>query len=176
MATMTNRQLIFGVSLGLALVAGNFGSWLVQAQTSSPPRALEGQVENVRPGELPPRYQLGLELYVKNCSSCHLAIPVEVFPAETWRETLLQTYHYGKQVEIPLSTEKLLIWQYVRDFSRSLTEKEPTPYYFADSRYFRALHPKVTLPKPLNTLSCQQCHPGADVGNFRKLTAEWDTK
>ncbi len=59
-------------------------------------------------------------------------------------------------------------------FSRSqLKDEEEIPYRISESRYFKALHPQVKLPRPLELGSCAGCHVGANEYNFRKLSAEW---
>ncbi|WP_287128457.1 hypothetical protein [Candidatus Cyanaurora vandensis] len=140
--------------LGLALVAGGT-FWLTQA------------LAQVEPGPLPPKYVLGQEQYVQRCNSCHLALPPETFPSQTWRTLLSQSNHYGKNLPEIGSLERQLIYLYLKDYSRTLKEGEAIPYYLSESRYFRALHPKVVLPRPLNTQSCTQCHQGAKQGNYQ---------
>lgn len=174
-AKQRSRPLILGGCFAVTLLAAAATSWMVRAQPA-PEKPLEGKLESSREEPLAPQYKLGRELYIKNCSYCHLVIPPEVFPSDTWRALLLDSYHYGRQVQIDFRPEKLLVWQYLRDYSRALQEKEPVPYYFAESRYFRALHPKVPLPKRPNTASCLPCHPGAKVGNYLRLSAEWEEK
>ncbi len=44
---------------------------------------------------VPERYQLGLELYLKNCGTCHRALPPAVMPRETWQQLLQDEQHYG---------------------------------------------------------------------------------
>ena len=34
---------------------------------------------------VPAQYQPGQELYLENCSSCHIALPPAVFPSQTWK-------------------------------------------------------------------------------------------
>jgi cytochrome c5 len=119
------------------------------------------------------QYALGQELYTKNCSICHLTIPAAVFPSETWRQLLSDSAHYGARIELPIGPERLLVWQYLRDYSRELIPNEPTPYRFGESRLFRALHPKVDLPRELTARSCLACHPAAVAGNFRRLDPRW---
>jgi hypothetical protein len=55
-------------------------------------------------------------------------------------------------------------------------QDEVTPYRLKDSRYFKALHPGVNLPRPVQIGSCVTCHPGAGEYNFRSLSAKWEKK
>jgi hypothetical protein len=124
---------------------------------------------------IPERYQLGKELYLENCATCHIAIPPEVLPSESWRRLLLEPeQHYGKQLEPILGPSRLILWEYLKAFSRPLIEKEKIPFGVSESRFFKALHPRVKLPKPVRPASCVTCHPGVAQFNFRSLTAEWE--
>jgi Dihaem cytochrome c len=122
---------------------------------------------------VPPRYQLGQTVYLENCSTCHIAIPPAVFPDETWRQLLQDSEHYGQQITPLVDPARLLVWSYLRSYSRPLAEDEPVPYQFNDSRYFKALHPRVTLPRSAGITSCISCHSRAEQYDFRSLTAEW---
>lgn len=118
------------------------------------------------------KYQLGQELYLENCSSCHIAIPPQVFPTQTWKNLLEDTQHYGAQLKPLVDPPRILVWQYLSTFSRPLLQDEPTPYRFANSRYFKALHPQVKLSNPMPVGSCVTCHPGAGEYNFRRLVEQ----
>lgn len=120
-------------------------------------------------------YKLGRELYLENCSSCHLALPPEVLPTESWRQILQQpNQHYGQALQPLIGPSLLVMWDYIRTYSRPIIEKEPVPYRVSESRYFKALHPRVELPKPTRLGTCLSCHPGADQYNYRRLTPEWE--
>lgn len=120
---------------------------------------------------IPPRYQLGQQLYIENCGSCHLAIPPAVFPRQTWSELLQDPEHYGTSIT-PLRNPNLtLVWNYLRTFSRSIEEDESIPYRFNQSRFFQALHPDVDIPHPTTVKSCVSCHPQASDYNFRTLSS-----
>jgi Dihaem cytochrome c len=123
---------------------------------------------------VPAQYQLGQELYLENCSSCHLAIPPSVLPTQTWKNLLEDTQHYGIQIKPLVDPPRLLVWRYLSTFSRVQLKDEETPYRVNDSRYFKALHPKVKLPKPVQVSSCVTCHPSASDFDFRRLSLEWD--
>jgi Dihaem cytochrome c len=122
---------------------------------------------------VPAQYQLGQQLYLENCSNCHIALPPAVFPTETWKNLLQDSQHYGVQLKPLVDPPRILVWKYLLTFSRSHLKEEPTPYRFKDSRYFKALHPKVQLPRPLQVGSCVSCHPSATDFNFRNLSPEW---
>ncbi|NEO40993.1 MAG: cytochrome C [Moorea sp. SIOASIH] len=120
------------------------------------------------------RYKLGKELYLENCSRCHIALPPEVLPTETWRRLLLEPQeHYGTQLPRLLGPSLLLTWQYLRDFSRPHNKDEEVPYRMTQSRYFKALHPQVKIPRPFGVKTCVTCHPGVANYDYRTLTPEW---
>lgn len=120
------------------------------------------------------RYQLGQQLYLENCASCHIGISPAVFPTETWRQLLLDRQHYGKQLPKMNNPTLLLVWDYLQSFSSPQLEKQPIPYRFNESSYLKALHPRVKLPEPVQVSSCVSCHPNVTQYNFRTLTPEWE--
>jgi hypothetical protein len=122
---------------------------------------------------VPAQYQLGQQLYLENCSSCHIALPPAVFPSQTWQNLLQDSQHYGVQIEPLGKIENILVSKYLYTFSRVKLQEETTPYRLKDSRYFRALHPGVELPNPVTMGSCISCHIGADKYDFRSLSSEW---
>ena len=146
--------------------------WLLGLATNAIAATPSAEVGTV--DVIPAQYQLGQELYLENCSSCHLAIPPSVLPTQTWKNLLEDTQHYGIQIKPLVDPPRLLVWRYLSTFSRVQLKDEETPYRVNDSRYFKALHPKVKLPKPVQVSSCVTCHPSASDFNFRKLSSEWD--
>ena len=122
------------------------------------------------------RYQLGQELYLENCASCHIALPPAVLPTQTWKQLLQDSEHYGVQLPPLIDPPRLLVWNYLKTFSRSITKAEQVPYRVDESRYFKALHPKVKLPRPVQIGSCVSCHSSATAFNFRSLTPEWESQ
>jgi hypothetical protein len=123
---------------------------------------------------IPARYELGQELYIENCSKCHIALPPQVLPSQTWKNLLEDSQHYGVQIKPLVNPGKILVWRYILAFSRPQREDEDTPYRVDKSRLFKALHPKVELPRPVQISGCVSCHPGADKYNFRRLAAKWE--
>ncbi|MGF1487959.1 MAG: cytochrome C [Prochloraceae cyanobacterium] len=116
-------------------------------------------------------YQLGQQFYVENCSSCHIPLPPEVLPTATWKTILENPQdHYGVELEQLYGPQRLLIWNYLRDFSRSLMAEEPEPQYLARSRYFKAIHPQVEFSEPISVRTCITCHPSADRFNYRIIS------
>lgn len=123
---------------------------------------------------IPTRYIPGFESYIETCSGCHLAVPPEVLPLESWQEILRRPdQHYGVSVPNINRFTQLLIWDYVSTYSRPLPPNTPVPVYTEKSRYFKALHPKVPLPAEVTTKTCITCHPKALEFDFVTLTPDW---
>lgn len=160
----TRRRSPLGLFCLLLIWSVLLGWGLAQAATPSP----SGTVDVV-----PQRYQLGQELYLENCATCHIGLPPAVLPSQTWAQLLPDDQHYGVQIA-PLREPFLqIVWKYVSTYSRPLLKDEQTPYRLSQSRYFKALHPKVEFSQPITVHSCATCHPGASQFDFRSLTPEW---
>lgn len=137
-----------------------------QATTSATP------VETTDP--VPQRYQLGQQLYLENCATCHVGLPPAVMPTRTWAQIMPDPSHYGVQIT-PLNDLSLqIVWQYISTYSRPLNPNEEVPYRLRQSRYFKALHPKVEFSQPITVSSCAACHPAAAQFNYRSLTPDWE--
>ncbi len=123
---------------------------------------------------IPTRYQPGFESYLETCSTCHIALPPEVLPLESWQQILRRPEkHYGTSVPNFNRFTQLLIWDYVSNFSRPLPPDSPVPLYAEKSRYFKALHPKVPIPADMTAQTCVACHPNVTQFDFRTLSSEW---
>ena len=119
---------------------------------------------------VPVKYQLGQELYIENCSTCHIAIPPQVLPTQTWKNLLLDNQHYGVTLKPLVDPQRLLVWRYLSTFSRPRFKEESTPYRVRSSRFFKALHPGVKFSQPVQINNCASCHPSAKEFNFRRLS------
>lgn len=115
-------------------------------------------------------YRVGQELYLENCSTCHIPIPPAVLPTETWK-TILENplNHYGIRLEGIIRFNQVLMWQYLSTYSRPISVNETEPKFIAQSRYFFALHPGVDVPSPVGHTSCVECHSRASEFDFRTL-------
>lgn len=140
-----------------------------QALNAAQPAPAIGTVDVV-----PQSQQLGQQLYLENCATCHIGIPPAVLPTQTWRDLLRDSQHYGVDLQPLVDPQRLLVWNYLRTFSRQAIEGEKIPYRVDESKVFKILHPKVKLPRPARLSSCATCHPGASQYNFRSLTSEWE--
>lgn len=117
---------------------------------------------------------IGQELYLENCASCHIPIPAQVLPRESWQDILNQPQsHYGQVLPDSIKATAGLIWTYLYQYSRPANRGETIPQYVSNSRYFQALHPKVELPKPSGHQTCSTCHPMAGKLDYRTLSQNY---
>ncbi|MDV3000193.1 MAG: hypothetical protein N5P05_001799 [Chroococcopsis gigantea SAG 12.99] len=129
----------------------------------------------VSPEPVPASFQIGQQLYLENCAGCHVPFPPGVLPSESWLKIMENPgKHYGVEVPNIIRLTQRLIWEYLKAFSRPLVADEPVPVYIAQSRYFKALHPRVTLPESVNHQSCVVCHLNAASYDYQTLTPAWD--
>ncbi len=120
------------------------------------------------------RYQLGQQFYLEKCSTCHIALPPQVMPTQTWASLLQDSQHYGATIQPLVEPSLQIAWDYISTYSRPIIERERVPYRLTQSRYFKALHPNVEFTEPISPSSCISCHPAAAQFNFRQLTSAWD--
>ena len=156
---------------GLAATAGPPTPGTADTMAQATPAPTSQQVGTV--DIIPQQLQLSQEIYLKTCASCHLAIPPQVLPTETWQILIQDSNHYGATLQLPKQPELNYLWTYLQTFSRPLNQNEDTPYRVAKSRYFKLLHPRVKFSEPVTLQSCGTCHPAAAQFNFRSLTANW---
>ena len=122
---------------------------------------------------VPDRYQPGMQLYLQTCGSCHIPIPPEVMPSETWRQLIRDPQHYGATLQPLTGPDLLVMWNYLRLFSRPPAKDEQVPYRIYQSALFKVLHPRVKMATRPTLATCISCHPGAEKYDFRSLTSEW---
>lgn len=154
--------------MGWGLAQVSTGKQLRVSQATAPATSEIGTVDVV-----PQPYQLGQKIYLESCGSCHIAPPPGILPTETWQQLLPDPQHYGLQITPLVDPPLALVWNYLQTFSRQQRAEERIPYRIEESRYFKALHPRVKLPQSIRFSTCATCHPGAAQYNFRELTSEW---
>ncbi|MEL7038678.1 MAG: cytochrome C [Cyanobacteria bacterium J06592_8] len=167
------------LTLGIFLFS-LLGNWAAQSSTTPFPQnpadlqlIPSNQIATV--DWVPPRYQLSQQLYLENCSSCHVALPPEVLPSQAWRQILQDSQHYGRQLPPLVDPSRILIWNYLQTFSRPINLKEePLPYRVERSRFFKAIHPRVQFSQSISVNNCLNCHPAASDYSFQELTPEWN--
>ncbi len=147
--------LSFGLCLGMGL-----------AKAIEPPKTIP-TVDIV-----PPSQQLGQTTFLESCATCHIGPPPAIMPTQTWQALIQDPQHYGVTIEPLQDPNRRLVWNYLKLYSRPINEDESIPFRLSGSRYFKALHPGVKLPKPLNLESCMQCHTAAKDFDFRNGLVE----
>jgi cytochrome c peroxidase len=171
---LTVLLLLWSLCLGLGLAQAT------EAPRTEPPR--QNQQRQAQPNlatigtvdVVPNRYKLGQQLYLENCATCHIGLPPEIMPSETWRQLLPDPQHYGVTIQPLTGVDVQLTWQYMREFSRPQAADEEIPYRVYQSRYFTILHPKVKFSQRVKLNSCATCHPAAAQYDFRRLSSEWE--
>ncbi|QFZ92264.2 cytochrome C [Synechococcus elongatus PCC 11802] len=158
-------SLLFAIACAVCLLLGS-GLERLQAATYVP-------VDTVDP--IQPRYALGQQVYRDSCGGCHVALPPEVLPIQTWQILLSETQHYGTTLQpLDVPTQRLAA-NYLRTYTRSLAVGETVPYRLRNSSLFRSLHPQVNVPSTDLVNSCVSCHPGAPQFSYRQLSPEWQS-
>lgn len=158
------------ILIGILLIWSLILGWgLAQAVEPSKNSAEIGTVDVVS-GNL----KLAQQAYLENCATCHIGIPPAAFPTQTWRDLLSDPQHYGATLTPLEGPDRLLVWTYLKTFSRQVVEGERIPFRFGESQALKILHPKIDLPRSIPISSCITCHPGANQYNFRKLSAQWE--
>ena len=161
--------LLFITIIVLTLVLG-WGIELALGQNISNPitYSLEQTVDPV-----PEKYQAGLTLYLDNCATCHIPIPPQVLPTETWKRILERPdNHYNNSLEPIIGSFNMLIWDYLRTFSRPLLINEDPVAYIEESRYFYALHPRMEFNDTITYQTCVSCHSQARYFDYRTVNIE----
>jgi len=136
--------------------------------TAAPTAATIGTVDPV-----PANLQLGQEVYLENCASCHVGLPPAVLPSQTWRSLIQEAQHYGAIIPTIQEPLRQVAWNYLSTYSRPINKGEEVPFRIGKSRFFKALHPKVNFAEPVTLNSCAICHPASAQFNYRSLSPEW---
>lgn len=120
---------------------------------------------------VPNPLKLSESVYLENCATCHIGVPPAFLPTETWKAILLDSNHYGITIQPLLNPFRQLVWNYLLNYSRGVFAAESVPSRVGQSRFFKALHPNVTLPQTVSLKGCISCHPGANQYHFRTLAS-----
>ncbi|NJR39712.1 MAG: diheme cytochrome C [Leptolyngbyaceae cyanobacterium CSU_1_4] len=136
-------------------------------------RVESGTVESGTVDIVPANFQLGQEVYLENCTSCHVGLPPAILPSQTWRSLIQDAQHYGAIIPTIQEPLRQVAWNYLSTYSRPLNKGEEVPFRIGKSRFFKALHPKVDFAEPVTLNSCIICHPASAQFNYRSLSPEW---
>lgn len=140
---------------------------------NAPSPSIETTTGSVDP--VPPQLKRGETLYRQRCGTCHIALPPQVLPSQTWQTLLPETNHYGVVLPQFQNPELTQTWEYLSFFSRPMKEDglRPIPYRIQRSGFFKILHPDVEFAESVTPDTCIRCHPGVSELNFRQLSPEW---
>lgn len=162
------RLLYFCCSVLLSsFILGGKVSLLLSQPVIDSSQEILGTVDTVTP-----EYELGHKLYLENCATCHIGIPPAVLPTQSWFKILRNPQHYSTQLEPLIRPANVLVANYLRQYSRSAIGNELIPLRLRDSRFFKALHPKVEFKQPIDAGSCISCHSQASNFNFRTFSEQ----
>lgn len=169
--------------LGLSVVLNMNEGAIAQPLTIASPKAVDAVTE---------RTQRSQQAYLQNCASCHIPIPPELLPTQSWADILENPeQHFGVNLRQPdrrrgtlpiTNVDIRLMWDYVQGASRTSPNNDVPPSRVRDSRFFAALHPKVATlcaegfpcPKRVTIQTCVTCHTAAQQFDYSQLTPEWE--
>ncbi|MEO1209566.1 MAG: cytochrome C [Cyanobacteria bacterium J06638_20] len=182
---------VFAVFLPILLFSGILGTGLEQAWAQRPQEplsvaaALDMSGDNLERSSgiepditlasldvIPEDLQLGQSVYLRECASCHVAPSPAVLPTQTWARLLVSAQHYSTQIEVMGRPAIDLVWDYIQFASRPILANETAPDRIRNSRFFRALHPRVEIER-VDLASCAGCHPNAWDYDYRTLSQDW---
>jgi hypothetical protein len=176
MKSIKRRRSPLGLFLLILFWSVILGLGLAQAQVSSPgagsptaPETSEVRTTDIVPANL----QLGQQVYLETCASCHVGLPPAIMPSQTWRSLIQEPQHYGTVISALQDPLRRVAWNYIATFSRPINQGEEVPFRIRQSRFFKALHPRVEFAEPVTINSCATCHSAAAQFDYRTLTPEW---
>ncbi|MEM9543271.1 MAG: cytochrome C [Cyanobacteria bacterium P01_E01_bin.42] len=161
---LTGLIVLWSLAIGLGLAMALGTNQPVYSQSKEQTRLLK----SVDP--VPEEVIFARDVYVDRCGECHIALPTEVLPTESWRLILQELpQHYNVRTRQIISPEIILMWNYIQLFSRTYGDSDEPPLRIDNSRYFRALHPKVDFQQVQTANTCTTCHDRAAEFNYRSL-------
>ncbi len=122
-------------------------------------------------------------LYRQNCGECHLPYPPPLLPQASWKKLMDGLAdHFGDNAELDRNNAETIRayldrhaagpdrGRYGARMHRATAGQAPTR--ITETDYFRAKHHEIPTrmvtdnPKVASFSQCQDCHPGAEQGNF----------
>jgi hypothetical protein len=110
------------------------------------------------------------------CSSCHLAFPPRLLPADDWRRVMAALdRHYGDNASVDDKARKEIEDFLVRNSGSSLWDRPGSgagnPPRLTATLWFERKHRKVSAqtwrdPRVKSAANCTACHTGAEQGRF----------
>jgi hypothetical protein len=170
------QQRAWVLTLIMIVWSGLMGWGITQAQHATAQVLLAQGAQAAEIGTvdvIPQKLELAQQVYLEQCSSCHIALPPETYPSQTWEKLLLDQNHYGVTLPRLVNPELSLVWKYLETYSRPEPQEAQIPFRFRQSRPFKILHPRVEFTEAITVNTCVSCHPAAPDFNFRALTEQW---
>jgi hypothetical protein len=169
-----SRRRSWGALILVCLICSLLGFVFCENWLPSP--AYAQTTTTVTPGgvdAVPPGLELAEKTYLQYCATCHVGVPPQVLPSQTWQALLTDSQHYGIPLPPLPKPDQSVIINYIAAFAYPFKPEETVPFRVGRSRFFRILHPQVQLPQPVKLEGCISCHPGAMQFNYRRLSSEW---
>lgn len=107
------------------------------------------------------------------CSSCHIAYPARLLPAESWRSLMGGLdKHFGTDASLDAATTAEILAFLEKNASRRTPPPGSKPLLrITETQWFIREHDEVTGrtwkdPRVKSPANCAACHTGAENGNF----------
>ena len=109
----------------------------------------------------------------QECSSCHIAYPPSLLPAQSWRKLMAGLdKHFGADASLtPAETQE--ITDFLVKFASNRWSGAATPPRITETTGFKRKHSGDEIPAGVwkrpsvkSPSNCQACHTGADKGDF----------
>lgn len=114
-------------------------------------------------------------LYTQECSSCHIAFPPGMLPAQSWQRLMGNlSKHYGTDASLDAATSATLTAWLADNAGGDRRVSEPPPQdRITRAAWFVREHREVSaatwkLPAVKSSANCAACHPQADRGDFNE--------
>lgn len=114
-----------------------------------------------------------LPKYRQECSTCHIAYPPGMLPADSWQRILNGLdHHFGTNASLdPPSVKQLHGWLTAHAAKAQPVTSVPPEDRITRSTWFMSVHDEVPAstwrnPAIKSASNCAACHTHADQGNF----------
>lgn len=111
--------------------------------------------------------------YTQECSSCHVAYPPGLLPAQSWGRIMQNLgHHYGTDASIdPATVHQLSVWLQDNAGTYKRVTEAPPQDRITRSAWFERKHRRIDpavwkLASVKSAANCQACHRTADRGGF----------
>lgn len=119
------------------------------------------------------RYRATNPVWQAECSSCHVAYPPRLLPAESWRTLMAQLdHHFGVDASVDTQAAKT-ITAFLEANAGRPRRAGGTPLRITETRWFVHEHDEVPVrvwksPAVKSAANCEACHTRAARGNFNE--------